>query len=65
MKGFEAASLHSYPPFPSFLDAIDATSSSCAGAELPGLAAPERPYRAITLMTPWHSSLRSSCTRSM
>jgi hypothetical protein len=27
--------------------------------------APERPYRAITLMTRWHSSLRSSCAPSM
>ncbi len=27
MKGFKAASLHSYPPFPSFLDAIDATDA--------------------------------------
>ena len=26
MKGFKVASLHPYPPFPSFLDAIDVTS---------------------------------------
>ena len=30
---------------------MSATSSSCAGAKLPGPTAPERPYHAVALMT--------------
>ena len=50
------------PDLRSSLQSVDATSSTCAGAKL---WPPERPYRAITLMTRRHSSLRPSCTRSM